>query len=187
MTTIAPERNQSAQSIAQSLSNHRERLTTQQQRIESLTTLFNVPRNNHTNPECLNAIARLIDALDREHQVSDRVYDALSLLACSPATVPAQAKDAPPLTLTPQDNLATYLQLGLNDLAARLKIGSATKLYAAAHSNQDWSKLMSAHPDPEGYQWQFPKQKSGMAFYHKPKLQAIGMKVVEIKDNNSSN
>lgn len=179
MTTTIPNRDPLERSIVQSLSHHRDILTSQQQRIESLATALAARQNGSVDAEDLNAMVRLIDVIERQHQVNDRVYDVLTSLT--------QAKEAQPLTVA-NDKLVNYRQLGLSELAQRLKIEPATRLAAATNHLNAWSKLMAAHPDPEGYRWEFPKSKRGLTFYHRTKVQVFGTKIADVVANqNTSN
>ncbi len=179
MTTLVSNREQIERSIVQSLSHHRDILTSQQQRVESLAKSLAASQDGSVAAEDLNAMVRLIDAIEHQHQVNDRIYDVLTSLT--------QAKEAQPLTVA-NDKLVNYLQLGLSELAQRLKIEPVTRLAAATNHLKSWSRLMAAHPDPEGYQWEFPKSKRGLGFYHRTKVQVFGTKIADVVANqNTSN
>ncbi len=179
MTTINQELDRLEQSIKQTLSSHQELLQLQQKQVECLTQLLNSRRDAALDSHCTSAIARLTELLDRQQQANYQVYNVLNALK--------QAKDTQALTLDARGEIATCLKLELGELAQRLKIDQPTKLYAAANSPVSWAKLMRAHVDAEGYQWQFPATKHRLGFYHKTKLQAIGTKAVTIVSGNSAN
>lgn len=178
MTTIDREFNRIESAINQALTSHRQRLSCQQEQMKCLTQLLDSRRNDPLDPHCVSAIDRLTTALDRECQATDRVYGVLTSLT--------QAKDAPNLTIDLQGDLVTSLQLELDKLAQRLGIDAAA-LFAAAYTANVWAKLMTAHPDADGYQWQFPSAKRSFGFYRKTKLQAIGTKPIEIAPGTSLN
>jgi hypothetical protein len=171
MTTINREFNRIESAIDRALTSHRERLICQQEQIKCLTQLLDSRRNGSLDPHCVSAIDRLTTALAIECQATDRVYSVLTSLT--------QAKDAPNLTIDRHGDLVTSLQLELDKLAQRLGIDAAA-LFAAAYTASIWANLMAAHPDADGYQWQFPSAKRSFGFYRKTKLQAIGTKSIEI-------
>ncbi len=179
MTTISHEIDRLEHSIANTLANHHELLQLQQKQVECLTQLLNSRRNAELDSHCTSAIARLTDLLDRHQQANYQVYNVLNALK--------QAKDTQDLTLDDRGEIATCLKLELGELAKRLNIEQPNKLRAAANNPVSWAKLMKAHTDAEGYQWQFPVAKRGLGFYHKTKLQAIGTKAVILAPGNSSN
>jgi hypothetical protein len=179
MTTISQELDRLEQSIKQTLSSHQELLQLQQKQVECLTQLLNSRRDAALDSHCTSAIDRLTELLDRHQQANYQVYNVLNSLK--------QAKDAQTLTLDKSGEIATCLKLELPELAARLKIEQPNKLLAAANSPVSWAKLMKAHVDAEGYQWQFPARKHRLGFYHKAKLQAIGTKAVTLSAGNPSN
>jgi hypothetical protein len=179
MTTISQELDRLEQSISHTLSSHQELLQLQQKQVECLTQLLNSRRDAALDSHCTSAIERLTTLLDRHQQANYQVYNVLSALK--------QAKDAQSLTLNDRGEIATCLKLELGELAKRLKIDQPNKLLAAANSPVSWAKLMQAHIDAEGYQWQFPAAKNRLGFYHKTKLQAIGTKAVTLESSNSTN
>lgn len=164
-------------SIEQTLSSHQELLKLQQKQVECLTQLLTACRNSSLDNHCSSAIDRLTELLDRHQQDHHQVYNVLSTLQ--------QAKDANNLTIDAQGKVVTYLKLELDEVAQRLKIEPPTKLSKAANHFTDWSKLMTAHPDPDGYQWQCPNVKRG--FFHKTHLQVTGTKTVELESRTSLN
>jgi hypothetical protein len=176
MTIIDREFDRLAQSVHQTLTTHQHQLQQQQEQIKSLTQLLNSCRNTTVEPHSLSAIDRLTELLDLHQQGNDRV--------CSILTTLTQAKDAPILTIDSQGEVATTLKLELAQLAQRLGIDSL-KLSKAAHRVSEWSKLMAAHLDADGYQWQFPGFKRG--FYHNLHLQIIGTKSVVLAAGSSLN
>jgi hypothetical protein len=176
MTIIDREFDRLAQSVHQTLTTHQQQLQQQQEQIKSLTQLLNSCRNTTVEPHSLSAIDRLTELLDLHQQGNDRV--------CSILTTLTQAKDAPILTIDSQGEIATTLKLELAQLAQRLGIDSL-KLSKAAHRVGEWSKLMTAHLDADGYQWQFPGFKRG--FYHNRHLQIIGTKPVALAAGSSLN
>jgi hypothetical protein len=177
MTTISQELDRLEQSIQQSLSSHHELLKLQQQQSESLIQLLHARRDASLDQHCLSSIDRLTALLDRHQQANYQVYSVLTALK--------QAKDARDLMIDPQGEVATYLKLELGELATRLKIEPATKLSNAANYTATWSKLMAAHPDPDGYQWQYPNVKRG--FFHKTHMQVTGTKAAQIAPSTSLN
>jgi hypothetical protein len=180
MTTISQELNQLERAINQSLTNHREQLSRQQAQITSLTQLLNSRHNDSLDLHCLSAMNRLIELLEAETQSTDRVYTVLNSLT--------QAKDAQHLTIDSEGQVAATLQLELAELAQRLKIDSPTKLSAAANSESAWLKLMTAHPDPDGYQWQRPVMpRFKLAFHHKTHRQFTGTKPVKLTSGSALN
>lgn len=179
MTTISQELDRLEQSIGQTLSSHQELLQLQQKQVECLTQLLNSRRDAALDSHCTSAIDRLTALLDRHQQANYQVYNVLSALK--------QAKDTQSLTLDDRGELATCLTLELAELAQRLKIEQPNDLFAAANSPVRWAKLMNAHTDTEGYQWQFPAAKHRLGFYRKTKLQAIGTKAVTMVSANSAN
>ncbi len=177
MTTITQEFDRLAQSVNETLSNHSRQLQLQKQEIESLTQLLNSCRQNSLDSHCLHAIERLTTLLDFQSQSIERIDEVLSTLT--------QAKDAQALTIDDRGELVTSMQLELSQLAERLKIDRVNSLAKATHSITTWSKLMSSHPDPDGYQWQFPGFKRG--FYHKTNLQIIGTKATKLESGSTLN
>lgn len=170
MTTTTQELNQVEITINQTLASHRERIQLQQEQIHSLTQLLNTRRNSSLDAHCLNAVNRLIELLDRHEQSNGQVYNILTSLK--------DAKSLQNLTLDGKGEMVTDLNLGLEELAQRLGIAKSVKLLNAAHNKLAWLKLMLTYPDPDGYQWQFPGLKRGL--YHNKKIQAIGIKAVNI-------
>lgn len=177
MATINQEFDQLAQSVNQTLNTHQQQLQLQQQQVKSLTQLLNACRNTSLDSHCLSAIERLTQLLERQEQTTTQVYNILNTLT--------QARDAQDLTIDSHGEMATCLKLELGALAQRLGIDRLTKLSQASHSLTDWSKLMAAHPDADGYQWQFPGFKRG--FYHKHNLQIVGTKTVKLTPSSSLN
>jgi hypothetical protein len=177
MATINQEFDRLAQSVNQTLNIHQQQLQLQQQQVQSLTQLLNACRHASLDNHCLSAIERLTELLARQEQTNTQVYNILNTLT--------QARDAQDLTIDPQGEIATCLKLELSALAQRLGIDRLTKLSKATHSLTDWSKLMLAHPDSEGYQWQFPSFKRG--FYHQHNLQIVGTKTVKLAPSSSLN
>jgi hypothetical protein len=177
MATIHQEFDRLAQSVNETLTNHHQELQLEREQIKCLTQLLSSAKNFNLDQHCIGAIDRLTGLLDRHQQATDRVYNVLSTLT--------QAKDSKNLTIDSQGEIATCLKLELGALAQRLGIDPFTKLSKATHRSADWSKLMTAHPDPEGYQWQFPGFKGGL--YHKTNLQIVGTKTVKLAPNSSLN
>ena len=176
-TTINQEFDRLAQSVNQTLTTQHQQLQVQQEQMKCLTQLLTASANSNLDQHCISAIDRLTALLDRHQQTNAQVYNVLSTLT--------QAKDAQDLTIDSQGEIATYLTLELGELAQRLGINKSNKLSAAAHHAADWSKLMSTHPDPDGYQWQLPKSKRG--FYHNTRLPIIGTKTVNSIVNSPLN
>ncbi len=179
MTTISQEIDRLEHSLKQTLTSHHDLLQLQQKQVECLTQLLNSRRDAELDSHCAIAISRLTELLDRHQQANYQVYNVLNALK--------QAKDTQTLTLDSQGEIATCMKLELGELAKRLKIEQPNKLLAAANNPISWSKLMTAHTDAEGYQWQFPSAKRRLGFYHKANLQAIGTKPVKLAPGNSSN
>jgi hypothetical protein len=177
MNTIDLEFEKLAQSVNQTLTSHQHQLQLQQQQIASLTQLLHSCRNTNLDSHCLSAIDRLTALLDRQEQSSLQVYNILNTLT--------QSEDAQNLTIDSQGAMATSLTIELGELAQRLGIDRLNKLSTATHHARDWSKLMSEHPDPEGYQWQFPTAKRG--FYYNSHLSIIGTKTVTLISISSLN
>jgi hypothetical protein len=177
MATINQEFDRLAQSVNETLTTHHQELQLEREQIKCLTQLLSSAVNFSLDAHCLSAIERLTELLNRHQQATERVYTVLSTLT--------QAKDARDLTIDSQGEIATYLKLELGALGQRLGIDRLTKLTKAAHNKGDWSKLMTAHPDPDGYQWQFPGFKGG--FYHKIHLQIVGTKTAKLVPNSSLN
>lgn len=177
MTTITQEFEQLAQSVNQTLTTQHRELQVQQEQMKSLTQLLNARVNSSLDRHCLSAIERLIASLDRQQQANTQVYSILNTLT--------QAKDVQNLTVDSQGEMATCLNLSLAELAQRLGIDKFAKLSTATHYLADWSKLMSSHPDPDGYQWQFPNAKRG--FFHNHRLQVIGTKAIKFASTSSLN
>jgi hypothetical protein len=177
MTTITQEFERLAQSVNQTLTTQHQQLQLQQAQMKSLSQLLNASMNSSLDRHCISAIERLSELLDRHQQTNTQVYNVLSTLT--------QAKDAQNLTINSQGEIATCLILELGELAQRLKIDQFTKLSTAAHNVSDWTKLMTTHPDPDGYQWQCPKSKRG--FYHNTHLQVTGTKTVNLNSIASNN
>jgi DNA-binding SARP family transcriptional activator len=176
-TTIVQEFDRLAQSVNASLTTHRQQLQREQEQIKCLTQLLNSCLDSSLDDHCISAINRLIELLDRHQQSATQVYDVLNTLT--------QAKDVRDLTIDSQGEIATCLKVELGELAQRLGIDRLTKLSTAAHNAADWSKLMAAYPDPDGYQWQLPPSKRG--FYHKTHLQVVGTKTVKLVPGSSLN
>jgi hypothetical protein len=174
MTTTTLELNQLEITINQTLATHRERIQLQQEQIHSLTQLLNTRRNSSLDTHCVNAVNRLVELLDRHEQSNGQVYNILTSLK--------DAKSVQNLTVDGKGEMVTYLDLELNELAQRLGVPKTAKLLTAAHNKVDWLKLMSTYPDPDGYQWQFPtnKSKGGFGLYHKNTLKAIGVKAIDM-------
>jgi hypothetical protein len=170
MVTINQEFDRLAQSVKETLATHRQELQLEREQIKCLTQLLSSSVSFSLDDHCIGAINRLTDLLEHHRQAADRVYNILNTLT--------QAKDAQDLTIDSQGEIATYLKLELGELAQRLGIERSIKLTKAAHNKTDWAKLMTAHPDPDGYQWQFPGFKGG--FYHKTHLQVIGTKTAKL-------
>jgi hypothetical protein len=61
------------------------------------------------------------------------------------------------------------------------------KLSSASHAVKQWSKMITAHPDPDGYQWQFPSSKRGFGLYHQTRLQIVGTKAVSLATGSPLN
>lgn len=176
MTILDLEFDRLAQSVHQTLTTHQQQLQQQQAQIQSLTQLLNSCRNTTIEPHSLSAIDRLTELLALHQQGNDRVCDILKTLT--------QAKDAPILTIDSQGEIATTLKLEVAQLAQRLSI-EPLKLSKAAHRVGEWSKLMAAHLDTDGYQWQFPGFKRG--FYHNRHLQIVGTKPVALAAGSALN
>lgn len=177
MTNITQEFERLAQSVNQTLTTQHQQLQLQQSQMKSLSQLLNASLNSSLDPHCISAIKRLSELLDRHQQTNTQVYNVLCTLT--------QAKDAQNLTIDSQGEIATCLVLELGELAQRLGIDQFTKLSTAAHNLNDWAKLMTTHPDPDGYQWQCPKSKRG--FYHNSHLQVAGTKTVNLSSIASNN
>jgi hypothetical protein len=171
MTTITQEFDRLAQSVNEMLTNHHQQLQLQKQEITSLTQLLNSCRHNSLDSHCLSSIERLTTLLDFQTQSIDRIDEVLNTLT--------QAKDAQSLTIDERGELATSMKLDLTQLAQRLKIDRVNLLSKATHSSTNWSKLMTSHPDPDGYQWKFPGLKRG--FYHQTNLQIVGTKATKLE------
>ncbi len=165
------------QSVNQTLTTHQQQLQLEREQIKCLTQLLSSCENFSVDEHCLGAVKRLTELLDRHQQANDRVYDVLNTLT--------QAKDARSLTLDDRGELATSMKLQLGELVKRLGIARLSKLSSATHQQTEWSKLMTAHPDPEGYQWQFPGFKRG--FFHQTHLQVIGTKTVNLVTGSALN
>ncbi len=168
---------QITRSVDRTLTEHQHHLQLEREQINCLMQLLNSRKDLSLDTHCLGAIERLTTSLDRHQQAADRVYDAIAMLA--------QAKDAKLLTIDDRGEIATSVKLELSQLAQRLGIAQINKFSAATHSVTDWSKLMRLHPDPEGYQWQFPGFKRG--FYHKTNLQIVGTKPVDLATGSQLN
>ena len=185
MTTLNPELDlqqeqlcqRLVQSVNQTLTTHQQQLQLEREQIKCLTQLLSSCENFSVDEHCLGAVKRLTELLDRHQKSADRVYDVLNTLT--------QAKDAQALTLDSQGEIATSMKLQLGELAKRLGIARLSKLSSATHHQTEWSKLMSAHSDPEGYQWQFPGFKRG--FFHQTHLQIVGTKTVNLVTGSSLN
>ena len=165
------------QSVNQTLTTHQQQLQLEREQIKCLTQLLSSCENFSVDEHCLSAVKRLTELLDRHQQAADRVYDVLTTLT--------QAKDAQALTLDDRGQLATSMKLQLGELAKRLGIARLSKLSAATHHQSEWSKLMAAHRDPDGYQWQYPVFKRG--FFHQTRLQVVGTKTVNLVTGSSLN
>ncbi len=176
MTTINQEFDRLAQSVNETLTTHHQQLQLEREQIKCLTQLLSSSASFSLDDHCINAIERLTELLEQHQQAADRVYNVLNTLT--------QAKDAQDLTIDSQGEIATYLKLDLGKLAQRLGI-DPFKLSKAAHHKTEWSQLTTAHPDPEGYQWQFPRTKGG--FYHNTNQQIIGTKATKLTPNPSLN
>ena len=172
-TTINQEFDRLAQSVNQTLTTHQQQIQLEREQIKCLTQLLSSCVNFSLDEHCLSAIKRLTDLLEQQQQSSTQVFNILTTLT--------QAKDAQNLTINQRGEIATYLKLELGELAQRLKIDKFTRLSTATHNLATWSNLMITHPDPDGYQWQFPSSKRG--FYHKTRLQVIGTKTVDLVAN----
>ena len=176
-TTINQEFDRLAQSVNQTLTTHQQQIQLEREQIKCLTQLLSSCVNFSLDEHCLSAIKRLTELLEQQQQSSTQVFNILTTLT--------QAKDTQHLTIDQRGEIATCLKLELGELAQRLKIDKFTKLSTATHNLTTWSKLMIAHPDPDGYQWQFPSSKRG--FYHNTHLQVIGTKTVKLVTNSSLN
>ena len=176
-TTINQEFDRLAQSVNQTLTTHQQQIQLEREQIKCLTQLLSSCVNFSLDEHCLSAIKRLTELLEQQQQSSTQVFNILTTLT--------QAKDTQHLTIDQRGEIATCLKLELGELAQRLKIDKFTKLSTATHNPTTWSKLMIAHPDPDGYQWQFPSSKRG--FYHNTHLQVIGTKTVKLVTNSSLN
>jgi Xaa-Pro aminopeptidase len=177
MATINQEFDRLAQSVNQTLTTHQQELQLEREQIKCLTQLLSSAQNFNLDQNCISAIQRLSELLDRHQQANDRVYNVLNTLT--------QAKDAKNLTIDSQGEMATALKLELDALAQRLKIEPATKLLKAIRNPTEWSNLMKAHSDSDGYQWQFPGFKG--IFHDKTRLQIIGTKTVKLAPNSTNN
>jgi hypothetical protein len=177
MATINQEFDRLAQSVNQTLTTHQQQLQLEQEQIKCLTQLLTSCANSGLDRHCVSAIDRLTDLLDRHQQSATQVYNVLNTLT--------QSKDAQYLTIDSQGEIATYLKLELGELAQRLGIKPRNHLLTAANKPQLWAKLMSANPDSDGYQWQFPNSKRG--FFHKTRSYTIGTKTVKLATNSSLN
>jgi uncharacterized protein YbcC (UPF0753/DUF2309 family) len=179
MTTITPAvdsaqdqiRHQISQSVNQALIKHQQELQLEREQIKCLTQLLSSCINFSPDEHCVVAIKRLTELLDRHQQASDRVCDVLNTLT--------QAKDAQDLTVNDQGEIVKRLELGLSELAQRLKIDHEHKLSAAIRNPLTWTKLMAAYADSDGYQWQFPHSKRG--FYRRSNLVIVGTKKIPIE------
>jgi hypothetical protein len=176
-TTIDQEFDRLSQSVNQTLTSHQQQLQLEREQIKCLTQLLSSCVNFSLDEHCLSAIKRLTELLERHQQSATQVCDVLNTLT--------QAKDARNLTIDDQGEIATTLTLELGELAQRLGINPPTRLSKAAHNQAAWSKLMSSHPDPDGYQWQAPNFKRG--FHHNPHLKVIGTKAVKLAPTSSLN
>jgi hypothetical protein len=178
MTTIIDrEFDRLTQSVSQTLVIHQQQLELEREQIKCLTQLLSSCVNFRPDENCLMAIKRLTELLESHQQSATQVVDVLQTLT--------QAKDTLSLTIDSRGEIATCLKLELGELAQRLKIDKFTQLSTAAHHLTDWARLMTAHPDPDGYQWQFPLSKPG--FYHNARLQIIGTKTVSLESGSASN
>jgi hypothetical protein len=187
MTTSTPAvdslqdqiRQQLSQSVNQALIKHQQELQLEREQIKCLTQLLSSCINFSPDEHCLLAIKRLTELLERHQQASDRVCTVLNTLT--------QSKDAQDLTVNDQGEVVTCLRLDLTELTQRLKIDPAKQaknLAAAIRNPVAWSTLMNAHPDPDGYQWQFPRSKRG--FYDRRNLKIVGTKMVTIEASPSA-
>ena len=176
-TTINQEFDRLAQSVNQTLTTHQQQIQLEREQIKCLTQLLSSCVNFSLDEHCLSAIKRLTELLEQQQQSSTQVFNILTTLT--------QAKDTQHLTIDQRGEIATCLKLELGELAQRLKIDKFTRLSTATHNLTTWSKLMIAHPDPDGYQWQFPSSKRG--FYHNTHLQVTGTKTVKLVTNSSLN
>jgi hypothetical protein len=176
MTTISQEINQLERVIHQTLTNHREHLTRQEEQMKCLTQLLNSRQNGSLDAHCLSAMNRLIELLN-DRQSTDRVHTILNSLT--------QAKDATDLTIDEHGEVAAVMKLELADLAQRLQIEPPSKLSAATNNPTAWAQLMAKHADPDGYKWQLPGFKRG--FYHKTHLQVTGTKAIKLAPGSSLN
>jgi hypothetical protein len=180
MTTLNQEFDRLAQSVNQTLSIHQQQLQLQQAQIKSLTQLLHSCRNSGgLDAHCLSAMERLTTLLDRHQHENERICGLLD-------STLIQAKDARDLTVNPSGELATTLKLELAELAQRLGV-DRLKLSSASHTTKQWSKMMAAHPDPDGYQWQVPSSKRGLGFYHQTRLQIVGTKTVSVSAGSPLN
>lgn len=178
MTTIInQEFDKLAQSVNQTLITHQQQIQLEREQIKCLTQLLSSCVNFSLDEHCLSAIKRLTELLEQKQQSSTQVLNILTTLT--------QAKDAQDLTIDQRGEIATCIKLELGELAQRLKIAKFTQVSTATHNITAWSRLMTAHPDPDGYQWQFPSSKRG--FYHNTRLQVIGTKTVHLAPNSSLN
>ncbi len=166
-----------ASSVHQALTIQQQQLQVQQEQMKSLSQLLTACANSSLDEHCISAINRLTTLLDRHQASAIQAYSVLNTLT--------QAKDAHNLTIDSQGAIAACLTLSLAELAQRLGIDKFTKLSTAAHNLHGWSNLMAAHPDPDRYQWQFPRSKRGL--YHNPRLQVIGTKTVNLASTSSLN
>jgi hypothetical protein len=176
-TTIDREFDRLAKSVNQTLTTHQQELELEREQIKCLTQLLSSCANFSPDEHCLKAIHRLTELLERHQQSATQVVTVLNTLT--------QAKDARSLTIDSQGEIATCLKLELGELAQRLKIDKFTQLSKAAHHLTDWARLMTAYPDPDGYQWQFPLTKPG--FYHNARLQIVGTKTVSLVSGSTTN
>jgi uncharacterized coiled-coil protein SlyX len=176
MTTISQEINQLERVIHQTLTNHREHLTRQEEQMKCLTQLLNSRQNGSLDAHCLSAMNRLIELLN-DRQSTERFHSILNSLT--------QAKDATDLTIDEHGEVAAVMKLELADLAQRLQIEPPSKLSAATNNPTAWAQLMAKHADPDGYKWQLPGFKRG--FYHKTHLQVTGTKAIKLAPGSSLN
>jgi hypothetical protein len=180
MTTLNQEFDRLAQSVNQTLSIHQQQLQLQQAQIKSLTQLLHSCRNSSgLDAHCLSAMERLTTLLDRHQHENERICGVLN-------STLTQAKDAQNLTVTASGEMATTLKLELAELAQRLGV-DRLKLSSASHAVKQWSKMMTAHPDPDDYQWQFPNPKRGLGFYHQTRLQIVGTKAIMVSAGSPLN
>lgn len=180
MATLNQEFDRLAQSVNQTLSIHQQQLQLQQEQIKSLTQLLDSSRtSSNLDAHCLSAIERLTTLLDRHHQENERVCGVLDRTL-------TQAKDAQELTIDASGEASTVLKLELAELAQRLDV-DLLQLSNACHSAKQWSKTIAAHPDPDGYQWQFPVSKRGFGLYHQTRRQIVGTKPVSLATGSSDN